>query len=182
MTTKNVKFELVSLWFQIWGAPFDMVSPKVAAEVGRRLRVVEEVEKRKKKEHQNLFKRVKIALPIAKPIQRGGFITGLEGGRTWVTYRYEQLSMFCHYCGLLGHDVRHCASFFVASKSGGNVVCQYGEWLKSLRARLWSPNKGGQGRSTHGAEAAEEVADRNGKQENTTAVKGDVSANINGHD
>lgn len=90
--------------------------------------------------------------------------------------------MFCHYCGLLGHDVRHCASFFVASKSGGNVVCQYGEWLKSLRARLWSPNKGGQGRSTHGAEAAEEVADRNGKQENTTAVKGDVSANINGHD
>lgn len=51
MTTKNVKFELVSLWFQIWGAPFDMVSPKVAAEVGRRLGVVEEVEKRQKKEH-----------------------------------------------------------------------------------------------------------------------------------
>ena len=56
------------------------------------------------------------------------------------------------------------------------------EWLKSLRAQLWSPNKGGQGRSTHGAEAAKEVADRNGKQENIAAVKGDVSANINGHD
>ena len=51
MTAKNVKFEPVSLWFQIWGAQFDMISPKVATEVGRRLGVVEEVEKRQKKEH-----------------------------------------------------------------------------------------------------------------------------------
>ena len=30
MTAENVRFESVSLWIQIWGAPFDMVSPKVA--------------------------------------------------------------------------------------------------------------------------------------------------------
>ena len=83
------------------GGPFDMVSPKVVAEVGRRLGVVEEVERRQKQEHQNLFMRVKVALQIAKPIQRGGFIVGSEGGCTWVTYRYERLPMFCHYCGLL---------------------------------------------------------------------------------
>ncbi|KAK7822602.1 hypothetical protein CFP56_036285 [Quercus suber] len=103
------------------GAPFDIVSPKVVAEVGRRLGIVEEVEKRQKQEHQNLFIRVKVALPVAKPIRRGGFIAGSERGRTWVTYRYERLPMFCHYCGLLGHDVRHCASFFAASKSRGEV-------------------------------------------------------------
>ena len=50
MTAKNVKFEMVSLWVQIWGAPFDMVSPKVAAEVGRRLGVVEEVKRKQKQE------------------------------------------------------------------------------------------------------------------------------------
>ena len=143
MIAKNVKFESVSLWFQIWGAPFDMVSPKVVAEVGRRLGVVEEVERRQKQEHQNLFMRVKVALQIAKPIQRGGFIVGSEGGCTWVTYRYERLPMFCHYCGLLGHDVRHCAGFFAASKNGGEVECQYGEWLKSMGAHSWSPPKGG---------------------------------------
>ena len=127
MTAKNVKFETVSLWVQIWGAPFDMVSPKVAAEVGRRLGVVEEVERKQKHEMQNLFMRVKVALPISKPIQRGGFIAGSEGGRTWVTYRYERLPILCHYCGLLGHDVRHCAGFFATSKNGGEVDCQYGE-------------------------------------------------------
>uniref|UniRef100_A0A7N2LCV4 DUF4283 domain-containing protein n=1 Tax=Quercus lobata TaxID=97700 RepID=A0A7N2LCV4_QUELO len=50
MTTTNVKFETVSLWVQIWGTPFDMVSSKVAAKVGSRLGVVEEVETRQKQE------------------------------------------------------------------------------------------------------------------------------------
>ena len=28
MTASNVKLDCASLWIQIWGAPFDMVSPK----------------------------------------------------------------------------------------------------------------------------------------------------------
>lgn len=36
--------EYTSLWVQIWGAPFDMVSPQVVKEVGNRIGVVEEVE------------------------------------------------------------------------------------------------------------------------------------------
>ena len=34
MTASNVKFEMASLWVQIWDAPFDMVSPSVAERVG----------------------------------------------------------------------------------------------------------------------------------------------------
>ena len=45
MTAGNVKFESVSCQVQIWGAPFDMVSPLVAEAVGGRIGVVEEVEK-----------------------------------------------------------------------------------------------------------------------------------------
>ena len=55
MTASNVKFDSMSLWVQIWGAPFDMFSPKVAREVGRRRGVVEEVEKRPKQEAQSLL-------------------------------------------------------------------------------------------------------------------------------
>ncbi|MCL0113584.1 DUF4283 domain-containing protein, partial [Klebsiella pneumoniae] len=46
MTAGNIKWEHASLWVQIWGAPFDMVSPIVAAKIGSRLGIVEEVEKR----------------------------------------------------------------------------------------------------------------------------------------
>ena len=44
MIVGNIKLEHASLWIQIWGAPFDMVSPQVAKEVGNRLGKVEEVE------------------------------------------------------------------------------------------------------------------------------------------
>ena len=43
MTAANVKFDSVALWVHIWGAPFDMLSPKVAEEIGGRLGKVEEV-------------------------------------------------------------------------------------------------------------------------------------------
>ena len=50
MTAANVKFDSVALWIQIWGAPFDMSSSKVAAEIGSRLGEVVGVEKQKVRE------------------------------------------------------------------------------------------------------------------------------------
>ena len=82
MTARNVKFDLVSLWVQIWGAPFDMTSPTVATAVGSRLGVVKDVEKRQKQEAQNLFVRMRVFISISKPIQRGGFIAGSDGVRS----------------------------------------------------------------------------------------------------
>ena len=51
MTVGNIRLEVASLWVQIWGAPFDMVSPQVVKEV-------EEVEwKKKKGRSQNVYAR-----------------------------------------------------------------------------------------------------------------------------
>ena len=79
MTTTNVKFDSVALWVQIWGEPFDMSSPKVASEIGSQLREVVEVERRKNLDAQNLFMRVKVAIPTSKPLRQGGFIGGSDG-------------------------------------------------------------------------------------------------------
>ena len=68
MTVGNIRLELASLWVQIWDAPFDMVSPYVAREVGSRLGKVEEAEWKKRKDDISMFMRVRVALPIAKPI------------------------------------------------------------------------------------------------------------------
>lgn len=48
ITGGNVKFDLVSLWVQIWGAPFDLVSPTIAEAVGSRLGTVVKVKKKQK--------------------------------------------------------------------------------------------------------------------------------------
>ena len=49
--------------------------------------------------------------------------------------------MFCRYCGLLGHDIKHCARHFAALKKGGEVVYPYGDWMKAVRPRSWSPTR-----------------------------------------
>lgn len=56
-----------------------MSSPKVASEIGSQLREVVEVERRKNLDAQNLFMRVKVAIPTSKPLRRGGFIGGSDG-------------------------------------------------------------------------------------------------------
>ena len=121
MTASNVKLGYASLWIQIWGAPFDMVSPQMATEVGSRLGVVEDVERRRRQDSPSYFIRVRAASPISKPLRRGGFIADSDGGRTWVHFKYERLPMFCHFCGILGHDLNHCVRHFAAGKSDGEV-------------------------------------------------------------
>ena len=85
---------------QIWDAPFDMACPRVAREVGNRLGAVEKVERRQRQDQQNLFMRVKVAIPISKPLRRGGYLVGSDGEKVWTTFKYERLPMFCHHYGL----------------------------------------------------------------------------------
>lgn len=139
MTASNVKLECASLWVQIWGAPFDMLFAKVETEVWSRLGTVDNVERRRRQDMQNFFMRVRVALPISKPLRRGGFISVSDGVHTWVTFKYERLPIFCHSCGLLGHDLRHCASHYAMKKNGGEIEYQYGDWLKVAGSRQRSP-------------------------------------------
>ena len=41
--------------------------------------MVVEVERRRRQDMLNLFMKVKMALPISKPIRRGRFLSGLDG-------------------------------------------------------------------------------------------------------
>ena len=120
-----------------------MISPRVAKEVGNKLGDVEEVEERKGKDDVNFFLRVQVALPITKLILRGGFIVGSNGKCHWVQFKYERLPLFCHFCEMLRHDLKHCAVHYVAKKRGGSVEYPYGEFLKAAggRGRVVQPQK-----------------------------------------
>ena len=111
---------------------------------------MEEVERRRRQDELNFFMRVRVALPIAKPLRRGAYIADLDGARTWVKFKYERLPLFCYYCGFLRHDLKHCAKHFEAQKSGEVVEYQYGEWLKANGGRSRSPSKRDMGKTDAG--------------------------------
>ena len=53
--------------------------------------------------------RIKVDLPIGKPLRGGGgHIANTEGERAWVTFKYEWLPAFCFDCGVMGHDNKQC--------------------------------------------------------------------------
>ena len=154
MIVGNIRMEMATLWVQIWGAPLDMFSSHVAKEVGSRLGVVEEVEQRRGQDELNYFMRVRVALPILKPIHRGSFITGSDRERHWVKFKYERLPMFCHYYGMLGHDVKNCDAHFAVIKNGGMTDYQYGDFLKAMggqpRVDPYTEKQGGSENSLEG--------------------------------
>lgn len=123
---------------QIWGASFDMLSLKVATDVGTQLGVVENLENHRSRNNQICFLRVYVALLISKLLWRGGFLVVSDGSRTWATFKYERHLMFCHFCGLLRHDLHHCALYFERKKSGEVGELEYGDWLRANSRCPWS--------------------------------------------
>ena len=43
--------------------------------------------------------------------------------------------MFYHFCGILGHDLKHCATYYAMEKKGGRVEYQYGDFLRAAGGR-----------------------------------------------
>lgn len=60
-----------------------------------------------------------------------------------MNFKYERLLVFCHYCGLLGRDLRYCAKYFSKMKTRIVMECSYGDWLKATGGRARSPQKRG---------------------------------------
>ena len=43
-----------------------------------------------------------------KPLCRGRKVRFSQDQEGWVTFWYERLSIFCHWCGVLNHDSKDC--------------------------------------------------------------------------
>ncbi|XP_019150791.1 PREDICTED: uncharacterized protein LOC109147640 [Ipomoea nil] len=61
------------------------------------------------------FHRVRVSIPVDKPLKRRMKLFKRDKTSCWVNFRYEPLHNFCFYCGLLGHGYKFCK---LARKSG----------------------------------------------------------------
>lgn len=82
------------------------------------------------------------------PLLRGSKIK-MANEKHWVDFKYDQLLVFCFYCGIIGHQDRSCELKVNDAKEGQVTEGQYGEWI---RASLpMGEEKGLQGRALKGS-------------------------------
>ena len=131
LTAATTTFTHALFWVQIWGLPFDLMDPGVGETIGHNLDNFVLVDKRSEFMDSASFLRIRVEIPIAKPLRRGGYILSPEGEQVWVQYKYERLPLFCHSCGRLGHSVQVCTHTTPPTNDVAASVLPYGEWLRA---------------------------------------------------
>ena len=87
------------------------MSKGVGCDIGNSMGRFIEIDKRANQSKQAKFMRIRVDLPIDKPLRRGGNVVGMDGDKYWVHYKYERLPTFCFLCGKMGHDDKHCHAY-----------------------------------------------------------------------
>ncbi|KAK9991756.1 hypothetical protein SO802_026741 [Lithocarpus litseifolius] len=64
---------------QVWGLPFEHMNEEVGKELERKLGNVIDVDNRSMQADQAKFLRIRVELPIDKPLRRGGYISTVNG-------------------------------------------------------------------------------------------------------
>ena len=127
MTVRMVNFTHLPMWVQVWGLPFDLTTEEAGQDIGQGLGRVIEVDCKAIKTDQARFLRIRVKVPLDRPLRRGCPIVSPEGDEAKVAFRYERLVGWCFACGRIGHEMKECESANDMDKSSR----PYGEWLKA---------------------------------------------------
>lgn len=84
MKSDQVHFHVMAFWVQLWGLPFEFVNQTIGEIIGRKIGCLVAVDNRMVGGEKGRFIRVRVEIPLDKPIKRGGFVTLGSGTKYWV--------------------------------------------------------------------------------------------------
>jgi hypothetical protein len=125
------EFNKIPIWVRIFKLPLGMMSRKTGEDLGNQIGEWMEVDGVENGLAQGQYLRVKVRMPITRPLMRGVTAVVDECGRMkWCPLEYEYLPDFCFVCGIIGHLDRECT---IKLKKGEEP--QFGRWLRWIPPR-----------------------------------------------
>lgn len=127
---KDPSFHKVQIWVHIHGLPNHWISKEVGWKLDKLLYKCLNVIYPEHGGKEGKILKLLVDFKLDKTILRGTKIK-LEGKIVWVDFKYELLSTFCFYCGILGYSEKGCEQ--KVDDSTNSQVCegQFGEWLRA---------------------------------------------------
>ncbi|XP_019198216.1 PREDICTED: uncharacterized protein LOC109192074 [Ipomoea nil] len=104
----SVELKSVDMWVQLYDLPLGYTSEAVLEQAANFIGTFVKVDDRYPGAPWKTFHRVRVSIPVDKPLKRRMKLIKRDKASCWVNFRYERLHNFCVYCGLLGHAYRFC--------------------------------------------------------------------------
>ncbi|XP_019199083.1 PREDICTED: uncharacterized protein LOC109192836 [Ipomoea nil] len=99
MRPEDVVLDTVDMWVQVHGLPMGHTSEKILEQVGNYLGGFVKFDDRLLNVPWKAFYRIRVAIPVDKPIKRRMNFVKRDKSTCWVSFKYERLHNFCFYCG-----------------------------------------------------------------------------------
>ena len=111
------------------------MTKEAGMDIGRGLENFKEVDCNAFKSDQAKFLRVRVEVPLNKPLWHGALVMSLEGDEARVAFHYERLVGWCFACSKVGHNAKDCETVNDVDKT----TKSYGEWMK-INVRTYQDN------------------------------------------
>ncbi|VFQ97975.1 unnamed protein product [Cuscuta campestris] len=128
-TVTAADLQWLELWVQVHYLPPGYTSPAVLEAVGKFLGQFRKIYVANTFKAFQGFFRVRVAIDVRKPLKRKMKLTKRDGSVVWVLFKYERITLFCYYCGILGHLAKHCRAALLSSLAPESYL--YDESLKA---------------------------------------------------
>ncbi|MBA0842187.1 hypothetical protein Goarm_002031, partial [Gossypium armourianum] len=125
----QIPLVLTPFWVQIYNIPTGLFSDSLAVQLGNFLGNFMEHDISLLGKGNRNFMRIRVQIDIRRPLKRRKNIS-FGGNCSYVNFKYERLSLFCFYCGRLGHNDSFCEE----RMNLGVEIAEMG-WDLSIRAQ-----------------------------------------------
>ncbi|KDP44332.1 hypothetical protein JCGZ_19199 [Jatropha curcas] len=110
---RHVELTMVNSWIQVHDLPYGLMSARVARDIGNYVGEFMEADERNFSGIWREYMCIKVRMDVRKPLKRRMQVKKAGGVWTWISFRYERLSTFCFFCGMLGHSDKYCRKLFM---------------------------------------------------------------------
>jgi hypothetical protein len=129
-------FTTSPFWIQIHDLPLICMTKTIGSKIGQSLGVLETVDIVREGVEWGSVMRIRVLIDIQKPLERGRSLT-IAGKAHLVSFKYENLPVFCFNCGKIVHGENGCLARLRPDQKK-----EWGVWLRADKLIWQGPSRG----------------------------------------